>query len=223
MTTEEPRRPGAPEETEALTVRPDRLVATARDHGIDAAAGAVRRVTAALLAAGDRTELDMARVAKQLHAVAEELEEGAPPLDERLVGMWEGEGITRHDPVTGPENPLAPPLSLTGRDDGSVAGTLTLGLPYQGPPGCVHGGVSSLLLDHTLGVANHWGGLSGMTAQLTLSYRRPVPLFTELTVTGRQLAVDGRKIRTVGAITANGEECVTAEGLFIAKQLPRPR
>lgn len=207
---------------EAAARRP-RLVAESHDGGVDTAVAAARRVIAALLHAGGRTDADMAGVAKQLHALADHLEERAPTREERMVGMWEGEGVTRHDPVTGPENALAPPLVLYGRDDGSIEGTVTLGLPYQGPPGHVHGGISALLLDHTLGVANHWAGPSGMTAELTLRYHRPAPLFEPLTVTGRQVGVDGVKIRTVGAISAGGRDCVTAEGLFIAKHLARPR
>ncbi|WP_250300072.1 PaaI family thioesterase [Streptomyces sp. NBC_01387] len=199
------------------------LTADTRDTGVDAAVAAARRVIAALLAAGDAPGADLGRVASTLHEVADHLDEHAPPLKERLVTMWAGEGVTRHDPVTGPENAIAPPLVLRGKDDGSVTATTTLGLPYQGPPGYVHGGVSALLLDHTLGVANHWGGPSGMTAELTLRYHRPTPLFEPLTVTGRQTSVDGRKISTAGAITAAGKVCVSAEGLFIAVQPERPR
>ncbi|MFF8596472.1 PaaI family thioesterase [Streptomyces sp. NPDC015220] len=202
--------------------RPEALVSTARDEGVDAAAAAARRLIDALLRAGDHTDTDMADVAKQLDALADQLTERAPGPEDRLVTMWQGSGITRHDPVTGPENAIAPPLTLAGREDGSVQGTVTLGFPYQGPPRCVHGGVSALLLDHTLGVANHWAGLSGMTAELTLRYLRPTPLFEPLTVTGRQISVDGKKIQTIGSISAGGRECVTAQGLFIAKQLPRP-
>ncbi|WP_306316919.1 MULTISPECIES: PaaI family thioesterase [unclassified Streptomyces] len=202
--------------------RPDRLVAAAHEEGVDAATAAARRLIDALLRAGDDTDVDMADVAKQLDGLADQLTERAPGLDERLVTMWQGSGVTRHDPVTGPENAIAPPLHLTGQDDGSVQGVSTLGLAYQGPPRCVHGGVSALLLDHTLGVANHWAGLSGMTAELTLRYLRPTPLFEPLTVTGRQVSVDGRKIRTEGSIAAGGRACVTVEGLFIAKEVPRP-
>ncbi|MFB7532659.1 PaaI family thioesterase [Streptomyces sp. NPDC056178] len=199
-----------------------RLVAEPHENGVDAAVAAARRVIDALLHAGDQTGADMTEVAAQLDAVADRLTDRAPTLQERLAVMWRGEGVTRHDPVTGPENALAPPLRLHGKEDRSVEGVVTLGLPYQGPPGHVHGGVSALLLDHTLGVANHWGGPSGMTAELTVRYLRPTPLFEPLTVTGRQVSVDGSRIRTVGAVSAGGRTCVTAEGLFINKQLPRP-
>ncbi|WP_436740107.1 PaaI family thioesterase [Streptomyces sp. BBFR102] len=206
----------------ARVARPQLLVSAARDEGVDAATAAARRLIDALLQAGDHTDTDMGDVTEQLDALAGKLLEQAPDREERLVAMWQGSGVTRHDPVTGPENALAPPVELIGQEDGSVRGVVTLGLPYQGPPSCVHGGISALLLDHTLGVANHWAGLSGMTAELTLRYRRPTPLFEPLTVTGRQVSVDGDKILTVGSLMAGDRECVTAKGLFIAKQLPRP-
>ena len=161
-------------------------------------------------------------VADKLNSVADYVHDHLPTVEERMVDMWAGEGITRHNPVTGPENAIAPPVYLESQPDHSVRGETTLGLVYQGPPGFVHGGISALLLDHTLGVANHVAGVSGMTATLTVRYRRPTPLFEPLTISARQVGVDGRKIRTVGSITARGEECVTAEGLFVNKHLPRP-
>lgn len=199
-----------------------RLVAEPHKDGVDMAVAAARRVVTALLRAGDGTGADMDEIAARLDAVADGLTAKAPTIEDRLAEMWRGEGVTRHDPVTGPENALAPPLHLHGKEDGSVEGVVTLDLPYQGPPGHVHGGISALLLDHTLGVANHWGGPSGMTAELTLRYLRPTPLFEPLTVIGRQVSVEGSRIRTVGEIRAGGRTCVTAEGLFINKQLPRP-
>lgn len=199
------------------------LTAQRGDAAIDRATHAARRLIDALLRA-DRDGTDLSGVAERLEAVVDDLDAQAPAVQDRLVDMWSGEGITRHDPVTGPENAIAPPLTLSGRGDGSVAGTVTMTIPYQGPPTCVHGGVSALLLDHTLGVANSWAGQDGMTAQLTLRYRRPTPLFRPLTVTGRQERVDGRKIRTTGEIRdADGALCVSAEGLFIDKKVPRPR
>ncbi|MFC8102449.1 PaaI family thioesterase [Streptomyces sp. NPDC057363] len=216
------RTPGnAPEASPEPATGP-RLVAEPRRDGVDAAVTAARRLVTALLRAGDGSGADMTAIAARLDALTDRLTEKAPTVEERLAEMWRGEGVTRHDPVTGPENALAPPLSLHGKEDRSIEGTVTLDLPYQGPPGHVHGGVLALLLDHTLGVANHWAGPSGMTAELTLRYLRPTPLFEPLTVTGRQVSVDGSRIRTAGEISAGGRVCVTAEGLFINKQLPRP-
>lgn len=199
------------------------LTAVPNNKGVDAAVAAARRVIETLLHAGDNSAAEMSEVADRLNAVADHLEDHVPTVQQRLVDMWAGEGVTRHDPVTGPENAIAPPLHLIGQEDGSIEARVTLGLAYQGPPGCVHGGVSALLLDHTLGVANHWAGDSGMTGTLTLRYHRPTPLFEELVISARQESVDGRKIRTLGTISVGGEVCVSADGLFINTHLPRPQ
>lgn len=197
------------------------LTATTNNDGVDQAVAAARRVIESLLHAGDNSSAEMAEVAARLTSVADYLDEHAPAVEDRMVDMWAGEGVTRHDPVTGPENAIASPLPLAGQEDGSIEGVTTLGMAYQGPPGCVHGGVSALLLDHTLGVANHWAGSSGMTAELTLRYHRLTPLFEPLTVRGSQVSVDGRKIRTSGTISDSEGCCVSAEGLFVAKDPPR--
>lgn len=188
---------------------------------VDAAAAAARRVIAALVRAGDMSGVDMAEIAGRLNAVADDLDRSAPARTDRLADMWRDGTVPRHDPVSGPQNPIAPPLTYTERPDGSVESVVTLDLPYQGPPEYVHGGISALLLDHTLGVANSRSGSPCMTAELTLRFRRPTPLFEPLTVTGRLVAVDGRRIRTEGAILADGKVCVSATGIFVAGRPPR--
>ncbi|HWU21385.1 MAG TPA: PaaI family thioesterase [Nocardioides sp.] len=202
-----------------------RLTAVPENDGVDAAVAAARRVVAALLHTGNKSAAEMGEVAGRLDAVAGYLEEHAPDRHERFVDMWNGEGVARHDPVTGPENAIAPPLHLCGMPDGSVEGRVTLGMPYQGPPGCVHGGISALLLDHALGMANHWGpGPSGMTGTLTLRYEHTTPLYEELTIRAQQQSHDGRKIRTTAQLTsADGTVCVTADAIFIARMVERPR
>ncbi|GAB3358146.1 PaaI family thioesterase [Amycolatopsis echigonensis] len=192
-----------------------------RDDGIDVAAAAARRVVSALLHVGADGGAPMADIARDLDRIADQLEEHAPERQERVIGMWAGR--PRHDPVTGPENALAPPVRLHGLPDGSVTGTVTLGLPYQGPPGCVHGGISALLLDHALGVANSWGpGPDGMTGTLSVRYHRTAPLFEELTIRARQESSEGRRIRTTGEILAGGRVCVSADGIFVAGHVARP-
>lgn len=185
---------------------------------LEAATAAARRVVDALLAAGGDSGADLAGVADRLHSVADDVRAHAPDVEQRMDAMWRGEN--RHGPATGSENALAPPMVVRALEDGTVEGAVTLGLPYQGPPGAVHGGVSALLLDHALGVANHVAGRSGMTAELTLRYRRTVPLFRPLTVTAGQVSVHGREIRAVGEIRAEGTLRVSAEGLF---RSPRER
>lgn len=199
------------------------LTSPPQDAPIDRATEAARKLIDALQRT-DRDNANLDRVAEELNGIVAHLEQHAPEVEERLIDMWNGEGVTRHDPVTGRENAIAPPIVLEGLEDGSVQGVVTLTLPYQGPPGHVHGGVSAMLLDHVLGVANAWGGTAGMTAQLSTRYHRPTPLFVPLTISGKFISKEGRKVHTVGEIrTPDGEVCVSVEGLFIDKTIPRPR
>ena len=115
------------------------LTSPPQDAPVDRATAAARRVVDAMLRT-DRGNANLDRVAEELNSIAEHLEQHSPEVAERLIDMWNGEGVTRHDPVTGPENAIAPPLVLEGLADGSVQGVVTLTLPYQGPPGHVHGG-----------------------------------------------------------------------------------
>ena len=117
-------------------------------------------------------------------------------------------------PMIGLYSPLAPPLHCELRD-GGVVGHVRLGAAYEGPPGCVHGGIIAGLFDELLGVANIAGGAGAMTGTLTIAYRSPTPLHTELTLAGRVAAVEGRKVRTAGTLHAGDRLCVEAHGIFI--------
>lgn len=185
----------------------------------EAAVAAARRLVASLLRAEQVPAGEMAEIAGQLDALADRVESRLPSPTP-TEGTWSSRSMTQaalRNPANGRQNAIAPGLRMRGLHDGSVVGEVTLGSQYEGPPGCVHGGVSALLLDHLFGAANHWAGASGPTAQLTLRYRRPTPLFTPLTLRARQESADGRKLRTRGVIEAGGKVCVEAEGLFIVK------
>lgn len=190
--------------------------APTQPHPRAAAVDAARRVVAGLLGLADGDDELTDAVAGELAAIADRLARRAPDPLERIAEMWSGPSMSRHDPVTGELNAFAPPLALTRTPDNGVIGHVTLGLPYQGPPGCVHGGIAALLLDHALGVANVYAGRAGLTAGLRLRFHAPTPLFQPLTVTGRQVGVEGRKLHAVGEIHSGTTRCVSAEALFIS-------
>jgi acyl-coenzyme A thioesterase PaaI-like protein len=104
-----------------------------------------------------------------------------------------------YNPVTGPGSAFAPPLEIR-REGGDVVAEVTLGGAYEGPPGYLHGGMSSLLMDQLLGAAAHATGLFAMTARLELDYRAPVPLQTPLVLRGRFDEAAGRRTVTSGGI-----------------------
>ena len=126
-----------------------------------------------------------------------------------------------YNPVSGVGSALAPPLAIR-RVDGGVEAEATLGLPYEGPPSYVHGGMSALMMDQLLGAAAIGAGLWGMTARLELDYRRPVPLETRLLLRAAVSEAAGRKVVITGTIAlaeAPGEPLVEARGVFVT---PRP-
>ena len=124
-------------------------------------------------------------------------------------------GFFDHSPMLGRANPLAPPIDLW-LDGDHMVGTATFGAAYEGPPGCVHGGYVAAAFDEVLGSTQSLSGAPGMTGRLTVSYRSPTPLETELRFVGWLERVEGRKIFTKGELWAGDRLCAEAEGLFIS-------
>lgn len=125
-----------------------------------------------------------------------------------------------HSPMLGRANPLAPPIELSMEDE-VVYGTVTFGAAYEGPPGCVHGGYIAAAFDEVLGSAQSLSGAPGMTGRLTVHYRSPTPLLTELRFEGRLDGVSGRKVLTKGHLYSGDVLCAEAEGLFISMDVER--
>jgi acyl-coenzyme A thioesterase PaaI-like protein len=124
-------------------------------------------------------------------------------------------GFFDHSPMLGRANPLAPPIRLWLEGERMV-GSATFGAAYEGPPGCVHGGYVAAAFDEVLGSTQSLSGSPGMTGRLTVSYRSPTPLETDLRFIGWLERVDGRKIFTRGELWADDRLCAEAEGLFIS-------
>ena len=125
-----------------------------------------------------------------------------------------------HSPVAGLGNPIAPPVNLHVEGD-EVIGSCTFGRPYEGPPGHVHGGWIAAVFDELLGMAQALSGSPGMTAKLTINYRKPTPLHLPIRYVGRIDRIEGRKIFTVAQAyrTDTNELLDEAEGLFISMSL----
>jgi acyl-coenzyme A thioesterase PaaI-like protein len=137
-----------------------------------------------------------------------------PHVSAKVSADGDPHGYFPFSPMIGQWNPLAPPIDLVVHD-GIVTGEGTLGAAYEGPPGCVHGGVIAALFDELLGVANIAAGQGAMTGTLTIRYRRPTPLQQELQFAARTVNVEGRKVFATGEIRHGGEVTAEAEGTFI--------
>jgi uncharacterized protein (TIGR00369 family) len=143
---------------------------------------------------------------------------GVAAVDDPDVGeRW-------YNPVYGPGNPLAAPLRVDVSAEGRVSARITLGKPYEGPPGLVHGGVIAALLDHVLARAARSAGHGGLTASLTVTYRRPVPLGVPLLLEARLETVDGRRATARARLVAADDEGTTlaeGEALLVALRAER--
>lgn len=183
------------------------------EAGVFALVDQVRRIRA--LTTGGMFSTDLAPLTERLRDIADELEAAsADPKRRQAVTSVTADYID-NCPVVGRANVLAPPVEFDRLSDGTLRGETTLGLEYQGPPACVHGGVVALLFDVALSRANFHTGQTGMTVYLDVDYRSPTPILEPIVVTGRQVRVDGRKVWAQGAIHAGDRLCATAEGLFV--------
>ena len=167
---------------------------------------------------------DLARAADALEQVAEMLSDY--PQGRLYEGFAEVANAGdphahfEHSPLLGRSNPLAPPIQLE-IVDGRVHGHARFGSAYEGPPNCVHGGYVAAAFDEVLGFTQSLGGRPGMTGTLTIRYRKPTPLHTDLRFEGDLVRVDGRKTFTEGRVYAGDLLTAEAEGIFISVDFGR--
>ena len=118
-------------------------------------------------------------------------------------------------PLFGLANPLAPPIRVWMEGE-EVVGSVRFGIAYEGPPGCVHGGFIAAAFDELLGLTQSLSGRVGMTGTLTVKYRKPTPLHTELRLEGKVESAQGRKVVVAGRMFAGDVMTAEASGLFIS-------
>jgi uncharacterized protein (TIGR00369 family) len=187
-----------------------------------AAVGELGTALRELVDAAVRTEVsvdELAAATAEARALTERLRAEGRGLHD-IASVDDPEiGERWYSPVYGPGNPVAPPLVATDSPDGRATGRATLGKPHEGPPGLVHGGVVATLLDHVLARAVRAAGRGGLTATLTVTFRRPVQLGVPLLATAELTGQDGRRTTASARLVAEDDPGTTlaeAEGLFVA-------
>jgi acyl-coenzyme A thioesterase PaaI-like protein len=142
------------------------------------------------------------------------------PAEASLAEIAESGVFINDSPFVGRLNPLASPIAVRYEADGergpAIVGVGRFGAAYEGPPGCVHGGVIAGSFDEILGLTQSMTGQPGMTAHLEIDYRSPTPLHRELRFEGRILRVEGRKIFTEATLHHGEVLCAQAAGLFLS-------
>ena len=171
-----------------------------------------RLVDAILTAESDETQLKA--TAADLEDLVERLEARAPAATESRPMERRHADYLPRSPLVGELNAVAPPFEYEVHD-GRLRATGMFSAAHEGPPGYVHGGWIALAFDEALGIANVAGANPGMTARLTIRYRRPTPLRTPLVLEAWTEHVEGRRIHTVGRITAGDLVTAESEGIFV--------
>ena len=121
--------------------------------------------------------------------------------------------------ICGMKNVAGVKVFFYEQEDDTILARFTGREIHQGYPGRFHGGVLAGILDETLGRAirlQYDDDVWGVTAELTLRYRQPVPLGVELTALGRITSDRSRLFEGQGELfLPDGSVAVEARGKFV--------
>lgn len=187
-----------------------------------------RRIAAAMQTLSEKlirieaADADLDQWAQQLESLVDQVGD-RPRRDTRTANrrMFTGQATSAdifdmmdYDPMGGLSNPIAPQLAWVNEGPDGVEATIRLGEHYQGPPGRVHGGVISWIMDSVLSRAMHASMKLGVTGTLNIRYMASTPVDTDLVCRGKLASIDGRKMFIEGGIFVGDEQTVHAEGVF---------
>lgn len=171
-----------------------------------------------LIDAGIRTDVDAATVREAqaaIEAVTATLRGAHRERTSTLRHASTGRPLAWANPAVGLRNAIAPPMDVHHEDDGRCWAEFDLGLPYEGPPGMVHGGICALVLDHLLGEAASDGLTKpAFTGTITLRYLRGTPLGA-VRAEAHVERVEGFKTFASGHLGDAEGWTVEASGVFI--------
>lgn len=125
--------------------------------------------------------------------------------------------------VCGTDNLLGIKARFYETTEGELLARFTLEKQHQSYPGIAHGGISAAILDETIGRAimiSHDQMTFGLTAELQVRYRKPVPMGVELTVIGRIDKDQGRLFEGSGELyLPDGSVAIEAQGRFVKRRI----
>jgi uncharacterized protein (TIGR00369 family) len=118
----------------------------------------------------------------------------------------------------GPDNPIGMHVHFDRVEGDEVVARLTLAPEYQGWRGIAHGGIVMALLDEAMAHAAGFAGHRGVTAAVSVRFRKPVPLERPIEVRGR-VAWQRRNVLGVEAnvLDTGGTVLARAEGSFVSR------
>jgi uncharacterized protein (TIGR00369 family) len=127
--------------------------------------------------------------------------------------------------VCGESNTAGVHVRFYEQEDGSLLARFTGADHHQGYPGRMHGGVITAIMDETMGRAimiAHGEAVWGVTGELTVRFRKPVPLGVELTAVGRIVSEKSRTFEGAGELyLPDGSLAVEGSGKYVKLDISR--
>ena len=134
-----------------------------------------------------------------------------------------GQHISRYCMVCGVENQFGLQTRFYETEENELIAIFTPREEHQSYPGIAHGGVSAALLDEVIGRAimiHHDQETFGVTMDLQVKYRKPVPLGVELKAVARITRDSGRRFAGSGELyLPDGSVAVSAEGKYLKRNV----
>jgi acyl-coenzyme A thioesterase PaaI-like protein len=134
------------------------------------------------------------------------------------------QNVSRMCMVCGRDNPYSLKARFYELDGGEILGVFDPLEIHQSYPGRVHGGMISAMLDETIGRAINIveGKAWGVTVELTVRFRKPVPIDAEVRVLGRITRDTSRLFEGSGEIVLDdGTVAAEATGRYVKLPIER--
>src|SRR5437660_5786757 len=141
---------------------------------------------------------------------------------DRFAGPPEGSPIGTFPDcvVSGDANPMGLDVQFFRDGDEAVSHAI-LGPAFEGAPTRVHGGIVAAVFDDLMGFVLSIVESPAYTAELTVRYRRPTPVNTEIEFRAGLVSRRGRRLHIEAEATHDGTVIAEASALFIT--IPREK
>ena len=117
--------------------------------------------------------------------------------------------------VCGKSNPMSVGITWQLEPGNQISAFFEFSEFQQGPPGFVHGGASAAVLDEAMGLAVFQSGFQVVTANLSIDYRKPIPLGKPVKIQAVMSGKTERRIIALGEILLpDGSVAVSAKGIY---------
>jgi uncharacterized protein (TIGR00369 family) len=133
------------------------------------------------------------------------------------------QNISKNCLVCGVDNDFGLKTRFYETDKNELIALFTPLAAHQSYPNVTHGGISAAILDEVIGRAimmTNDSNTFGVTVELTVRYKKPVPLGVELKAVGRISRERSRTFEGTGELyLPNGDVAIEAEGKYMKRRL----